>query len=206
MTCLRSPASRARPREFCSQSGRARVCGFSEPLSAQDSKSPCFEPRPRQISLGKLRSGSPFPYGGGRWRCFPVKRFNETNEAGASGRARLRDVRCGRVRASTNSTRMARAPGCAPRARRRSPRRASARPAAGHCSPKRCPLRCDAMLSSEPFPRARVAFRDRDPSARLEDRAGLSRPRLIISLLTRRPTLPSSMTDPQSRGGLPRAV
>jgi hypothetical protein len=32
--------------------------------------------------LGKLRSGLPFPYGGGRWRCFPVAEFHETKEAG----------------------------------------------------------------------------------------------------------------------------
>jgi hypothetical protein len=31
--------------------------------------------------LGKLRSGLPFPYGGGRWRCFPVAEFHETNDA-----------------------------------------------------------------------------------------------------------------------------
>jgi hypothetical protein len=33
--------------------------------------------------LGKLRSGSAFPYGGGRWRCFPVQGdFNETSDRG----------------------------------------------------------------------------------------------------------------------------
>ncbi len=32
--------------------------------------------------LGKLRSGSPFPYGGRRWRCFPVAEFHETKDAG----------------------------------------------------------------------------------------------------------------------------
>lgn len=31
--------------------------------------------------LGKLRSGRPFPYGGGRWRCFPIAEFHETNDA-----------------------------------------------------------------------------------------------------------------------------
>lgn len=31
--------------------------------------------------LGKLRSGTPFPYGGGRWCCFPVTEFHETNDA-----------------------------------------------------------------------------------------------------------------------------
>lgn len=28
--------------------------------------------------LGKLRSGGPFPHGCGRWRCFPVREFDET--------------------------------------------------------------------------------------------------------------------------------
>jgi len=32
--------------------------------------------------LGKLRSGGPFALGGGRWRCFPVAEFHETNDAG----------------------------------------------------------------------------------------------------------------------------
>ena len=33
--------------------------------------------------LGKLRSGSPFPYGGHRWRCLPVQGdFNETSDRG----------------------------------------------------------------------------------------------------------------------------
>ncbi len=31
--------------------------------------------------LGKLRTGSPFSYGGGRWRCFPVAEFHETADA-----------------------------------------------------------------------------------------------------------------------------
>ncbi len=32
--------------------------------------------------LGKLRSGSPFPFGGGRWRCFPTQGdFNETSDS-----------------------------------------------------------------------------------------------------------------------------
>src|ERR1700740_925797 len=31
--------------------------------------------------LGKLRSGSPFPRGGRRWRCFPIAEFHETNDA-----------------------------------------------------------------------------------------------------------------------------
>ena len=31
--------------------------------------------------LTKLRSGRPFPYGGGQWRCFPVAEFHETNDA-----------------------------------------------------------------------------------------------------------------------------
>lgn len=31
--------------------------------------------------LTKLRSGDPFPLGGGRWRCFPVREFDETNDA-----------------------------------------------------------------------------------------------------------------------------
>jgi hypothetical protein len=31
--------------------------------------------------LAKLRSGQPFPYGGGQWRCFPVREFDETNDA-----------------------------------------------------------------------------------------------------------------------------
>jgi hypothetical protein len=31
--------------------------------------------------LGKLRVGSPFSYGGGRWRCFPVAEFHETADA-----------------------------------------------------------------------------------------------------------------------------
>jgi hypothetical protein len=28
--------------------------------------------------LSKLRSGKPFPYGGGRWRCFPVRELDES--------------------------------------------------------------------------------------------------------------------------------
>lgn len=31
--------------------------------------------------LPKLCSGSPFPFGGGQWRCFPVAEFHETNDA-----------------------------------------------------------------------------------------------------------------------------
>jgi hypothetical protein len=31
--------------------------------------------------LTKLRSGQAFPYGSGRWRCFPVREFDETNDA-----------------------------------------------------------------------------------------------------------------------------
>lgn len=31
--------------------------------------------------LTKLRSARPFPYGGGRWRCFPVAELHETNDA-----------------------------------------------------------------------------------------------------------------------------
>jgi hypothetical protein len=30
--------------------------------------------------LGKLRRGVPFPFGCGRWRCFPVAEFHETND------------------------------------------------------------------------------------------------------------------------------
>jgi hypothetical protein len=30
--------------------------------------------------LGKLRAGEPFAFGGGRWRCFPVAEFHETND------------------------------------------------------------------------------------------------------------------------------
>jgi len=38
--------------------------------------------------LAKLREGEPFPYGTGRWRCFPVAELHETADAGlwASGR------------------------------------------------------------------------------------------------------------------------
>lgn len=32
--------------------------------------------------LAKLRSGRPFPYGCGRWRCFPVAEFHETADKG----------------------------------------------------------------------------------------------------------------------------
>ena len=31
--------------------------------------------------LGKLRSGRPFPFGGGRWHCFAVREFDETNDS-----------------------------------------------------------------------------------------------------------------------------
>jgi hypothetical protein len=31
--------------------------------------------------LAKLREGDPFPFGCGRWRCFPVREFDETNDA-----------------------------------------------------------------------------------------------------------------------------
>lgn len=31
--------------------------------------------------LAKLRSGREFPFGGGRWRCFPVAEFHETSDA-----------------------------------------------------------------------------------------------------------------------------
>jgi hypothetical protein len=31
--------------------------------------------------LGKLRANRPFPCGGGRWRCFPVRELDETNDA-----------------------------------------------------------------------------------------------------------------------------
>lgn len=40
---------------------------------------------PNQVAadlLAKLRSGRPFPYGGGRWQCFPVAEFHETNDSG----------------------------------------------------------------------------------------------------------------------------
>jgi hypothetical protein len=30
--------------------------------------------------LAKLRSGGPFPFGAGRWRCFPVAEFHEKND------------------------------------------------------------------------------------------------------------------------------
>ena len=34
--------------------------------------------------LAKLRSGQPFPFGGGRWRCFPSQgEFNETSDEGS---------------------------------------------------------------------------------------------------------------------------
>ena len=31
--------------------------------------------------LSEAATGLPFAYGGGRWRCFPVAEFHETNEA-----------------------------------------------------------------------------------------------------------------------------
>ena len=35
--------------------------------------------------LAKLRDGEPFPYGTRRWRCFPVRELDETNDAGLWG-------------------------------------------------------------------------------------------------------------------------
>lgn len=40
--------------------------------------------------LEKLRSARPFPFGGGRWRCFPVAEFHETSDA-----ALWRDAKAG---------------------------------------------------------------------------------------------------------------
>jgi hypothetical protein len=68
--------------EFIAQSGapglRLRRAALGPELEI-----PLLRDQAEADLLGKLRSGSPFPFGGGRWRCFPTQGdFNETSDSG----------------------------------------------------------------------------------------------------------------------------
>lgn len=66
--------------EFTRQSG-AEGLRIARAGLGPDLEVPLLPAQEAADLLAKLRAGRPFPYGGGRWRCFPVREFDETNDA-----------------------------------------------------------------------------------------------------------------------------
>ena len=109
--------------------------------------------------LAKLRSTGPFPLGGGRWRCFPVGEFHETNDRGLwegadSGRPLWKGASFDQFSPHGAGERPCPAtPEALAKARK-------PRPGAGSLVASDVPVRARAVAVARTIERARVAFRD----------------------------------------------
>jgi hypothetical protein len=110
--------------------------------------------------LSKLRSGTPFPYGCGRWRCFPVQGdFNETSdrrlwEKATTGRPLWKGESFDQFDPSGAGERL-----CPPN-RAALDKARKARPGAKSLVADDVPLAVRRVAAERTFSRARVAFRD----------------------------------------------
>ena len=109
--------------------------------------------------LAKLRSTGPFPLGGGRWRCFPVGEFHETNDCGLwegadTGWPLWKGASFDQFSPHGADERQCPAtPEALAKARK-------PRPGAGSLVAKDVPVRARAAAVARTIERARVAFRD----------------------------------------------
>ena len=191
--------------EFIAQSGapglRLRRAALGPELEI-----PLLRDQAEADLLGKLRSGSPFPFGGWALALLPDsgRLQRDCGPRALAGRHR-RAVRCGRARASTSSTPMEQDSGYAPRVKRHLKRRKSRDLARSRSWPAKCRV-SGPPRGAEPDAVWQLA----SPSGTLRNGTTLGRctPASFhpsIFSRTRRRTSPLSIDDPNGRSRLPGA-
>jgi hypothetical protein len=143
---------------FVNQAGRPGLTLRREALGGE-LEIPLLPTQDDADLLGKLRSTGPFALGGGRWCCFPVAEFHETNdrdlwEGATAGRPLWKGASFDQFRPTGADARPCPATPAA-LAKARKPRPGSGSIAAAHTTVKQ---RVDAVERT--VERARVAFRD----------------------------------------------